>query len=119
MLQNPSPLPPSTGSRCPELPFGRAVAALFACEFNAQNASTADLPRKGAPGSSPVVGAIDGRNVALHRILQDLFRIGMYYPLEMVAVDSIEREGHQRRPDGTNRLLGKGDMVRNAAHERE
>ncbi len=38
------------------------------------------------------------------------------HPLEVVAVHPIERQRHQRRPDGTDRFLGKGDMVRNATH---
>src|SRR5258708_13165746 len=43
----------------------------------------------------------------------------MHHPLEVVAVDAVESQRHQCRPDCTNGLFGKGDMVRNAAHERE
>jgi hypothetical protein len=57
--------------------------------------------------------------VALHRTLQDLFRTGMHHPLEVVTVDQIESQRHQCGPDGTDGLFEKGDMVRNAAHERE
>jgi hypothetical protein len=48
--------------------------------------------------SGPVVSATDGRSVALHRTLQDLFRAGMHHPLEMVAVDPIESQLTHQRP---------------------
>src|SRR6266478_3190545 len=43
----------------------------------------------------------------------------MHHPLEVVAIDPIESQRHQCGPDGTDGPFGKGDMVRNAAHERE
>ena len=69
--------------------------------------------------SRPIIGTTDSSNVALHGVLQDLLGARMDHPLEVVAVDPIERERHQRRPDGTDGPFGKGDKVRNAAHERE
>src|SRR6185437_16464289 len=43
----------------------------------------------------------------------------MDHPLEVVAVDPIERERCQRCTDGTNSLFGEGYKVRNTAHEGE
>src|SRR4051812_14725959 len=43
----------------------------------------------------------------------------MDHPFEVMAVYPVEREPHERLADGTDALFGKGDKVRNAAHERE
>src|SRR6185295_13753685 len=61
------------------------------------------------PYSSAIIGAADRRDIALHRTRQVLLRARMHHPLEMVAVDPVERQRHQRRRDGANALFGKRD----------
>src|SRR3954463_8428349 len=69
--------------------------------------------------SRAIIRAADRRNIALHRTRQVLLRVRFHHPLEVVAVDAVERQRKQRRRDGTNAVFGKRDEVRNAAHERE
>ena len=56
--------------------------------------------------SCTIIGARDSRNVAFHGAPQDLLGARMDYPLEVVAVDPIERERRQRRTDSTDSLFG-------------
>lgn len=42
----------------------------------------------------PIIGTTDDRNVAFHRLLQDLLGARTDHPLEVVAVNPVEREWH-------------------------
>src|SRR4051812_30781628 len=68
------------------------------------------LPTLRTP-SPAIIGATDSRNIALHGIRQVLLRTRMHHPLEVMAVDPIERQRHQRRRDGANARFGKRNKV--------